>query len=127
MTSLRLKTIRLAQEKPELREVLLPLLKKAAPLSPAMEVYLKGIFEKGGKSMIPAKTFKALAARGLVEGGEAVSVFEAARYGFVSVSLTPKGREMAIEFFRAEHEQRLRDGLKSERIPELLRRRGVEI
>lgn len=99
----------------------------ATNLSKTMEVWLKGVFEDGGSKPIPKKTFDALAARGFVEGGKEVSLIHAGRSGLVTATLTQKGRDTAIALFRDEHETRLRNGERSERIPALLKKRGVNI
>jgi hypothetical protein len=127
--TLRSKLIRLAHQNPALRPHLLPILKEAG-ISTQMETYLKGIFEGGGRSLtkpIPKKTYQALAARGLVTGGEGVSPLITLTAGLVSATLTDKGKELAIDLFRKEHAERLSQGQKSERIPRLLRTHGVDV
>jgi hypothetical protein len=97
-------------------------------LSKSMEVWLKGLFEGGGPSgskPIPKKTFTALSTRGYVEGGKEISVIYSGADGMVTATLTQKGRDLAIELFKKEHEERLRNNERSERIPALLKQRGV--
>lgn len=104
--------------------------RSAAVLSRAMEVYLKGILESGGSrhtQAIPGTTFKALESRGLVTGGTEVSMLDSGRYGLVKATLTDKGLALATQLWKEEHEQRLRDGLRSERIPKFLANLGIII
>lgn len=96
-------------------------------LSKTMQVVLKGVFEAGGAQAVPQRTFAALSARGLVAGGSEVSMLVVGRYGLVTATLTPQGRDTAITLFRQEHQQRLASGERSERIPALLLKRGVSI
>lgn len=96
-------------------------------LSKTMEVWLKGVFEDGGSRPIPKKTFAALSARGFVEGGKEVSMLDVGRSGLVTATLTQKGRDTAIALFRKEHQERLANGERSERIPALLKKRGVSV
>ena len=60
-----------------------------------------------------------------MEGGADVSFLTVGATGMVRATLTPKGRELAIELLKAEHEERLRNNERSERIPALLRKYGV--
>lgn len=127
--TLRSSVIRLAHSHPDLRSHLLPLLKKGSPtLSRVQEVWFKSILEEGKeKRPIPKATFEALRKKGLVKGGQEVSMLDTGQYGLVMAEYTPEGRDFAVSLFRAEHEERLRKGEKSERIPKLLRSRGIEI
>jgi len=94
-------------------------------MSKTMEVWLKGVFEAGGSRAIPKKTFEGLSSRGYVEGGKEANFLLIGATGQVNATLTPKGKERAIELFRAEHEERLRNNETSERIPRLLKKFGV--
>jgi hypothetical protein len=96
-------------------------------MSKTMQVWLKGLFEAGGSRAVPKRTFAALAARGLVAGGMEVSMLVGGRSGLVAATLTEQGRDTAIELFRREHRERLANGERSERIPALLRQRGIGI
>lgn len=114
---------RVEEEVDEIRSIL----DEAVKLSKSQETWLKGVFESDGKNPIPTKTFKALEARGYVEGGKEASFLHTGASGRVYAALTKRGREAAVSLFREEHAQRLRDGEKSERIPRLLKNRGVDV
>jgi len=104
---------------------------QASPLSRPMEVYLKSILESGANNgshrPIPKKIFEALQRRGLVEGGQEVNMLSVGQSGLVDATITPTGRQTAINLFLKEHEGRLAEGQRSERIPKLLKNRGVDL
>jgi hypothetical protein len=91
------------------------------------QAWLKGVFEANGSQAVPKQTFAALSARGLVTGGVEVSMLVVGRSGLVTATLTERGRDTAIALFTQEHRERIANGERSERIPALLRQRGISI
>lgn len=102
-------------------------------LSINMQTWLKAFIASGShggtRRTIPVTVFRALLSRGLVlEDAKAASSVETlSSRKMVVATITAKGTIAAVDLLVQEHRERLASGQRSERIPAMLRKIGVEV